>query len=251
MREDDELAQYFRQVIQSLERILGDVFLGLYVYGSLVTDAFVPDRSDIDALGIVALSMTNEARMQVRDGVADIVLPPGVRGLDLSIASSANAWKPNEQACWELVLQVSRTSSGQRTVQREPCDPRLPLDLALARQQGVVLAGRPIDAVIGSIPPSLVLRACSDNVRRWAARDVFSDASSGVLNACRAWQYLEEGTLGSKVGGGQWALAQGGHRDLIQAALARHRGEQRPFPPDAEVKRFFQTVLALLEADTQ
>lgn len=146
------------------------------------------------------------------------------------------------------MLQLNRTETGQHAQDREPRDPRLALDLALARQQGLALAGTPIDEAIGPIPPNLVLRACTDNIRRWAARDVFSDASSGILNACRAWQYLEEGILVSKVEGGQWALGRGGDRDLIEWALARSGGEDCELPPDTEIKHFFQRVLSLLEA---
>ena len=93
-----------------------------------------------------------------------------------------------------------------------------------------------------------MLSACIENVRLWAERDVFSDPASGVLNACRAGQYLEEGKLSSKPEGGQWALTRGGERDLIESALARYRGEESRFPSDAEVKRFFQGVLNQLEA---
>lgn len=248
MFQHDGIARYLDRVIDYLRSLLRDQFVGFYVYGSLTTDAFMPGRSDIDVLGIVVRSMTDQLRTQVHDGIADLVLPPVIRGLDLSIACSATAWNAHEQACWELMLQVGRRENEQYTRDRERCDPRLPLDFALVRQQGAALVGPPIDEVAGPMPPGLVLGACAEDIRRWAARDVFVDGASGVLNTCRAWQYLEEGTLGSKVEGGQWALARGGDRDLIEAALARHRGEEHRLLPDAGIKRFCQAVLGRLEA---
>lgn len=91
--------------------------------------------------------------------------------------------------------------------------------------------------------------ACTDNIRRWAEREVYTEfAANGVLNACRAWQYVDEGRLTSKDEGGEWALAHGGDRDVIEAALARYRSEDQPLPSAVALRRFFAFVLDLLEA---
>ena len=245
---DLELERYLGEVSSGLQAALSRRLLGFYVFGSTVTGSFVPGKSDMDALALVAGSLGNEEIERIRGEVAGISLPSVIRGLDLSIASDRTVAHLTESACWEMMLQVSAAETGQHVVERERCDPRLPLDLALARQEGIPIVGPPVREVVARVPRKLVLRACTENVRVWAGRDAFRDPASGVLNACRAWQYLEGGTLGSKVEGGQWALGRGGHRHLLDAALAQHRGEEHRLPPDAEIKRFFQTVLGLLEA---
>jgi hypothetical protein len=69
----------------------------------------------------------------------------------------------------------------------------------------------------------------------WATRH--GDFAYRVLTACRAWRYLEDDLLGSKVDGGRWArnrLAAGDETGpeavaLVDAAVAAQLG-QAPMP---------------------
>jgi hypothetical protein len=70
---------------------------------------------------------------------------------------------------------------------------------------------------------------------RWATRN--GDFAYRVLTACRAWRYLEDDVLGSKVDGGRWARARLAAADqtgpgavaLVDAAVAAQLG-QAPTP---------------------
>ncbi|HSS68335.1 MAG TPA: aminoglycoside adenylyltransferase domain-containing protein, partial [Nocardioidaceae bacterium] len=66
-----------------------------------------------------------------------------------------------------------------------------------------------------------------------------------VLNACRAWRFVADGAIVSKVSGGEWALS---HLDddeyerTIVTALARQRSIVAPAFDEASVLRFVETV---------
>jgi len=85
---------------------------------------------------------------------------------------------------------------------------------------------------------------------RWAVRH--GDFAYRVLNACRAWRYLEDDVLGSKVESGRWArlrlvdaeLAPAGA--LVDAAVAAQLGlaPMPAAPADlAAADRFVASVL--------
>jgi hypothetical protein len=236
---------YCQDVLLSL---LGARLIGLYLYGSLAMDDFVLSKSDLDVLAVVSDGLTDDERARLGTDLPSLPLPATTRGLDLCVAAMSVVSRPSAADSWEAMIQVSRAESGLAVRDRERRDPRLPLDLALARQQAVALAGPSVETIISPTPGALIRAACAENVRLWASRDVFYDPSSGILNACRAWRYQAEIVLGSKRAGGEWALAKGIQPNLVGAALRAHRGEPWPAIPDAEVKRFFQHVLRAIEA---
>jgi hypothetical protein len=67
-----------------------------------------------------------------------------------------------------------------------------------------------------------------------------------VLTACRAWRFLDEDLLDSKVGAGEWARPKLPDPGLVDAALAAQRG-LAPMPASAAemaaADRFVATVL--------
>jgi hypothetical protein len=246
---ETEIGAFLTNCHGALQSLLGARLTGFYLYGSLAMDEFVPGQSDLDVLAVVSNGLRDDERARLRTDLAGISLPSTARGLDLCVGAVSVVSQTSVEDGWEAMIQVSRGENGLDVRERKRRDPRLPLDLALARQQAIALAGPAIETVISPIPDAQVREASAGNVRLWAGRDVFNDPSSGVLNVCRACRYHEEGVLGSKRAGGEWVLAKGLQVDLIDAALRTHRGESWPAVPDAEVKRFFQHVLRAIEAD--
>jgi hypothetical protein len=77
-----------------------------------------------------------------------------------------------------------------------------------------------------------------------------NDAASPnrVLNACRAWAWLEERRWPSKTEAAAWAIAAGGDASLIELALARRRGDASESLPTDAVARLTDMVRRRLEA---
>jgi hypothetical protein len=246
---EPEISVFLTDCHGALQSLLGARLIGLYVYGSLAMEEFVPGKSDLDLLAVVSDGLTADERARLQTDLAGIPLPSAARGLDLCVGAVSVVSRPSAEAGWEAMIQLSRGEDGLDVRDRKRRDPRLPLDLALARQQAIALVGPGIETVVSPVPDALVRKASVENVRLWANRDVFYDPSSGVLNACRAWHYHAEGVLGSKRAGGEWALAKGIQPDVVGAAFRAHRGEPWSAIPDLKVKRFFQHVLRAIEAD--
>lgn len=59
-----------------------------------------------------------------------------------------------------------------------------------------------------------------------------------VLNACRALCFAADGTLRSKIAGGEWYLASHPGDEVVRAALARQRGDDAAEPPRDDVIAF-------------
>jgi aminoglycoside adenylyltransferase-like protein len=67
-----------------------------------------------------------------------------------------------------------------------------------------------------------------------------------VLNACRAWRFVELDVLGSKLDGAEWARLRWPDPDVIDAAVACRRGEETPRLDEAAVDALLASVEALL-----
>lgn len=248
MATDQDIARYLSDLDSSLRELLDENFVGLYLHGSLTMAAFQPTKSDIDVIVTVDWPLNDSMRDDLRNTVRSVPLPVAASALDLSLLSTDVARQLTEDSRWEVTIQVSRTSSGQEARERERSDPFLFVDVALLRQQGIALAGPSIQESFAPVAARLILRSCAENSRIWANRDTFHDPSGGVLNVCRAWRFLEEGSLGSKPEAGEWARSKLDDSALVDAALATRRGDTSQSLPDAEVKGFCQRVFRLFEA---
>ncbi len=244
---DQEIARYLSDVTGTVRQLLGENFVGSYLHGSLTMAAFQPTKSDIDVIVTVDWPLNDTMRDVLRNRVGSVPLPAAASGLDLSLLSTDVARQLTENSRWEVTIQVSRTWSGQDARERERADPFLFVDVALLRQHGIALAGPSIEESFGPVAPRLILKASAENCRIWADRDVFNDPASGILNVCRAWRYLEEGSLVSKPEAGEWARSKLEDSALVDAALAKRRGDTSQSLSDAEVKGFCQRIFRFFE----
>lgn len=67
---------------------------------------------------------------------------------------------------------------------------------------------------------------------------------TGVLNACRAWRYIDEFALCSKTEGGQWVLDRRLDLALVRTALLIRHGSDAPEPDRKEIQHFIQGIRA-------
>ena len=227
--------RYATDVGAALARVLGPDLTGAYLHGSAVLGGFDARRSDIDILAVTEGAMT-AAQQSAAAGALSGAAGEAVgeerragpaRGLELSVVTLHAARHPEARPAFELHLTTG---------------PEV-LHFAVCRAAGRLLGpGRPADQVFAPVPGELV-RAQLEAELRWAAEQ--SPGEYAVLNACRAWRYAADGTLVSKIDGGEWALSRvpGPDRELIAAALARQRGQPAGGLDPAAVRRFVRGVL--------
>ena len=231
----------------SLRDHLGAGLVGVYLHGSVATGDTAPGTSDADLIAVCSHPLPQEQRDSLRALLVASTLPASLRAVDLGILSAKIAARPERPLRWELMLRVGR--AGDRLAVTDlggyPGDL---LDVEMARQRGIALVGPAPGAVFAPIPTAWVLEACAEELRVWAARRHYESPTSGVLNACRAWRYAEEGVLASKVEGGEWARPRTARSALIDAALAFRRGETDVAMPDRDVNAFVRRALQRVEA---
>jgi hypothetical protein len=228
------LAGYPAAVAGALARVLGPVLVGVYLHGSAALGGWSAERSDVDLLGVVATSLDRRAKRVVSARLNHPSLVcPAEAGLEMSLVTAAVAADPPRRPPFELHVT---TGPAPQTHLGGPAaaDPDLLLHFAVCRRAGLAVAG-PAPVEVFTEPPRAWLLERAAAELSWATRH--GDFAYRVLTACRAWRYLEDDVLGSKVDGGRWArarLAAGDGTDpgavaLVDAAVAAQLG-QAPMP---------------------
>jgi hypothetical protein len=244
---DARSERYATDVAAVLADVLGPDLTGAYLHGSAVLGGFDGRRSDIDILAVTEGPMTaaqqSAAAGALGGAAGEERLQCPARGLELSVVTLTAARHPAARPAFELHLTTGPEDRKVIDGHGHGGDPDLVLHFAVCRAAGRLLGpGRPADQVFAPVPGELV-RAQLTAELRWAAEE--SPGEYAVLNACRAWRYAVDGTLVSKIDGGEWALsrATGPDRELIAAALARQRGQPAEGLNPAAVRRFVRGVL--------
>lgn len=248
-----ELDAYPAAVADGLTRVLGPALVGLYLHGSGALGGWSAERSDVDLLGVVARPLSRRAKRVIAARLHHPSLTcPAPAGLELSLVTAAVAAGPPRRPPFELHLT---TGPSPQTHLGGPAaaDPDLLLQFAVCRRAGVAVAG-PGPAEVFAEPPRAWLLEQAAAELRWAARH--GNLPYQVLNACRAWRYLEDDTLSSKVEAGRWArlrLATSpeavppGAAALVDAAVAAQLGHAPVPTATADLAAASRFVAAVLE----
>ena len=219
---------YLRDLVAVLERYWGNV-MGVYLHGSSVLGGWDPQRSDVDVLAVVAWPGVLEAQQELGEALAAVGPCPGT-GLEMSVITAETA---ASLADFSFVVHVN-TVEGKRVIvpgAGHAGDPDLLLHSAVCREHGVAVSGPPPDEVFGPVGRERILTAMGAEVS-WGVEN--ASAAYAVLNACRAARYAEDGTLCSKVEGGQWFLVRHPGHPIVTAAL----DPQAPQPTRDDVASF-------------
>ena len=226
-----EVNQILRVLAAEVQAVLGTRFTGLYLYGSLASGDFDPERSDIDFVVVTAVDLP-----------AEIVL-------DLE-AMHARLWAGGSK--WALKLEGTYiTQAALRRYNPEdgpfPCINEGKFYLArhqsdwvlqrqILRESGVIVAGPEIGPLIDPVSPDEIRVAVREYLREWwlpilqnpeRLRSRAYQAYT-ILSMCRAVYTLQYGFVASKTDSAQWAQKTLGRRwkALIGHALAWPKGEQ-------------------------
>jgi hypothetical protein len=244
------LEAYPAAVAGGLARVLGPALVGVYLHGSAALGGWSATHSDIDLVGVVARPLDRRVKrvISARLNHPSLVCPARA-GLELSLVTAAVAADPPRRPPFEL--HVSTGPSPQIHLGGPAAaDPDLLLHFAVCRRAGVAVAGPDPVEVFAELPRAWLLERAAAELR-WAGRH--GTFAYRVLTACRAWRYLEDDVLGSKVESGGWArlrLAEPpeppGVVALVDAAVAAQLGHA-PMPEAAAdlaaADRFVATVL--------
>ena len=216
-----------------IQAILGDSFIGMYLYGSLAQGDFNHESSDIDFIVITEREVTDdqfalldEMHKNFRAGDsywAEKIEASYIQKDALNLPSAHSAKYPQ--------LEKGRDFT------REPVEIGWSFQRAVLRNQGIVIAGPDLATLIAAVPTQELADADSAITRMWQQQSR-SDPSwlawvrqrdahrFFIVTLCRSLYRLEHGTLASKVTAAQWGqeALDGRWATLIARSLA-HRDE--------------------------
>lgn len=182
-------------VDELVETLAGTVELkAAYLIGSVARGAYEHGRSDLDVYAVVDTALSAAEKEQLVERVEELRCP--ARALELVIYSSEEA--SSQSPRFELNLNLGK----QEVAGAEESPHWFILDRAIAESHAVSLVGPPWSDVFAPVSREDVLQAIEQSLD-WQER--FDPLGrSALLNACRAWKWLEEGDWVSKPEAADW-----------------------------------------------
>ena len=239
---------YLDDLVKRLIDHLNDQLVGVYLFGSASYDAFEPGLSDLDVQAIVKTPLSTTEKHAIISRINQASLPCPATKLEFVVHAQQSVKPASRHPQFELNLNTGPSQSDHVSLDPgQEASHWFLLDIAMGRQLGRCLHGRPIGKVFGEIPRSWILDGMADSLK-WHQMNEANSANS-VLNACRSWQYMVTGVFSSKVNGGKWALQQEGCPDVVGKALsARKTGDKLSAN---EVLKLYDVVLKVNHEERQ
>jgi len=234
-------------LLADVKEILGDQFVGMYLYGSLSSGDFNPETSDVDFLVVTSDLLFNEiiARLE---------------------AMHKQTWAADLQRAGKLEgAYVPRNLIRRHDPTAAPCptinEGRYYLDRLgsdwiiqrhVVRECGVVIEGPDPKTLIDFVSPSDIRGAVMGTLNEWWFPMLddpawLRDHENGyrafaVITMCRVLHALENGTIVSKPKAIQWARSRLNERrnQLIKSAVAvsQHKEQEVPLDETLDFIRF-------------
>jgi predicted nucleotidyltransferase len=227
---DPEVKEFLRRLVNEQEDVLGEDFVGSYVFGSVATGDFEADISDVDTASVLRADPTPDqltALGRLHDEILED-LPEWEDRVEVVYVSSRT-------------LAMFRTASwpAARISPGEPfhaitVDRAWLIDWYQLREVGVALRGPSIDSLVPEITHGEYVEGVRRHLLTW--RDSLDDLGSqsdqayAILTMCRGLRTVRTGEHVSKREAARWASdMMPDHAELIRDALewrARSRGGQ-------------------------
>jgi streptomycin 3"-adenylyltransferase len=244
----EEPASFARQLAEKLAEDGRGQLTAVILHGSAALGGWMPGRSDVDVLFIVADGITEIDLRRMTVSLVTLAENCPGSGIETSIVSHAQARDP--RAPWPYLRHVVAGPATEPRIGPQPGadahDPDLVMHYAVCRAKGISVHGPAAANLIGEVPRRLIL-ACLAGDLSWGLEN--ASEAYAVLNACRAEAYLTSGQIISKLAGGELALehAKPETAGLIARALHQHRGLLPSRPPDPDATAFVRAVASRLQ----
>ena len=219
-------------MLTEAQKVLGDQFVGMYLYGSLSSGDFDPASSDIDFL-IVTADMLPEKTIANLETMHQHIWARGLKWGD----KLEGSYLPKSH-----LRRYEKSDSAYSTINEHmfyvaPHGSDWIIQRRIIRERGVVLAGPNPKILIDPVQPDDIRRAVRGILREWWF-PMLEDPSwlknhgseyhaFAILSMCRSLCTLECGTVVSKPVAARWAQrALGGKwAGVIEQALDAQKGD--------------------------
>jgi predicted nucleotidyltransferase len=234
-----------------LQALLETNLSGIYLHGSLAMGCFNPDRSDIDLLVVTARGMSIETKRRVVQLLLHASMTPSPIEISFLVEQQvqpfqhplpfdlhySETWR--ERYHWEL-------ENGAWTKWNDTIliDADLAAHFTIMMNRGICLLGKPVKEVFPLVPTRYYIASIVGDFAE--AKDARSSKPFYfILNACRVYAYLLDGSIFSKDEGGSWGLLTlpGEYHSVIVQALEIYRGSRKDEPFDVAALDLFATYM--------
>ncbi|MEK7327663.1 MAG: aminoglycoside adenylyltransferase domain-containing protein [Chloroflexota bacterium] len=227
-------------LLSDAQTILGERFIGLYLYGSLASGDFNPQTSDIDFVVVTADELPGETVSTLKAMHARLAAS-GLKGAtrlegDYIPLLALRRYDPTRASYPHLGVD------GHFEVEQHGSDSVI--QRHTLREQGVVVAGSSLQTLIDPVQLNDLRRAVLELLREWWLPQLHNPArlqsseyqAYAVLTMCRALYTLQHGIVASKPVAARWAQEALDERwaGLIEQALA--------WRPDAQLDNLTETL---------
>ncbi|HEU0238185.1 MAG TPA: aminoglycoside adenylyltransferase domain-containing protein [Micromonosporaceae bacterium] len=232
---------YGNRLAAAIRGVVADDLVGVYVHGSVALGGFRPDRSDVDVLAVVAQTLSPNQQATAGEALLAAAFPCPGTGLEASVITASTA-----ADLGDCRFEVHVATPDTVTIGADhPDDPDLVLYAEVCRRSGITVTGPAAATTFAAVPHDQLVATIRAELEWGLASAPFEYA---VLNACRAMLFARDGSLVSKIAGGESYLREHSDDAVIAAALARQRGSDAQDPPRDAVAAFVRQAQEMLGA---
>jgi len=196
------------ELLTNVQSILGNHFIGMYLFGSLASGDFDPQRSDIDFVIVTADNLPAE-------------MVSALETLHARMTASGAKWAAKLEGTYIPQGALRRynpedgpfpcINEGKFYMARH--ESHWVLARHILREQGIVIAGPGPRTLIEPVHPDDLRRAVKEFLREWWSPMLDNPVrlqsaeyqAYAVLTMCRAFYTLKNGTIASKPVAARWA----------------------------------------------
>lgn len=226
-------------LLSNVKAVLGDQFVGMYLYGSLASGDFNPETSDVDFVVVTAGELPDDtiaalAAMHARIATGGSKWAAKLEGSYLP-QRALRRYAPTDDTPWPTLNEgrfYLAPHGFDWVIQRH-----------ILREQGVVVAGPPPQSMIDPVRPDDLRQAVRELVRAWWAPMIQNPVrlehseyqAYAILSMCRALHAMRYGVIVSKPFAARWAQQELGATwaIVIERALAWRPDERLDYLREA------------------
>ncbi|KAK0445044.1 uncharacterized protein EV420DRAFT_1622678 [Desarmillaria tabescens] len=191
--------EYIAKLVATLNDILTNCLVAVYLFGSASYGAYEPGISDLDVQAIISSPLPRATYWKLATQLGHSAIPCPAHKLEFVLYTKDAVRAAHPQ--FELNF-----NTGDGMTDYVCLDPSQEaarwflLDIASGREKGVALLGPPPATVFAEPRRDRVVAAIVDCIH-WHLQHEPTSANT-IMNACRAWRFVETANWGSKLRAG-------------------------------------------------
>ncbi len=234
------------------QNILKENYVGMYLHGSLATETFNWDKSDVDFIIVVKKNPFLETKIKLIEVLLELNNYAPKKGFEMSLVLAEvckNFIYPTPYCLHysnlyikEYIYDIRRTC-----MQMKGNDKDLAVHFKMIKSCGKKISGKEIDEVFGVVSNEYYMDSVLSDLKDYE-ESILDNPIYAVLNLVRTLAYLEENVLLSKKEAGKWGVSHlKEHFTLINEALICYSGYKEMKVNTVDLKNFAKDLLKRIE----